>query len=378
MSKRDYYDVLGVQKGAGEADIKKAYRSMAMKYHPDRNPDDPDAESKFKEVGEAYAVLTDPNKRARYDRFGHSTPGMQDFSGFGFGNEGFDPFDLFKSVFEGFGSDIFGFQSRGGGRRVRRGTDLRIDLKLTLEEIAEGTTKKVKIRILEPCEACSGTGSKTGRTEVCPRCHGSGEIQQVSESFFGRVVNTTACTVCRGEGRIVKDACNVCGGEGLDRGEKTFNIKVPAGVTTGRYLRMQGEGNPAPRGGQPGDIIVTFHEKTHKVFTRHNDDILFETEISYTQAVLGDSIEVPTLKGIVKMTIPPGTYAGRLFRLRGKGITHLDSFGRGDQLVRVTIHVPKKVSTEEKKLLAELQKYAPDLSYNEDKPFLKKVRDMFG
>ncbi|MCF7811792.1 molecular chaperone DnaJ [bacterium] len=377
MSKRDYYEVLGIERNAGQDEIKKAYRKLAMKFHPDRNPDDPKAEENFKEIGEAYSVLTDQNKRARYDRFGHTAPGASGFNGFGFGGESIDPFELFRSVFSGFGGDIFGQASRGRGRqRVRRGTDIAIDLKLTLKEIAEGTEKKIKVSILKPCKTCSGSGSNTGSSETCPRCHGSGEMQQVSESFFGRVVNVTTCSMCRGEGSIVNDPCSVCHGEGLERGEKTFTIKVPPGVSSGNYQRMHGEGNAAPRGGQPGDLIINFVEKSHDQFIRHDDDLLYETDISYPQAVLGASIEVPTINGSVKLTIPAGTKPGKLFRLRGKGIKHLNGRGQGDQLVRVSINVPKKISSEEKKLLEELQNLSHGKNENGDKPFFDKIKDI--
>ncbi len=378
MSKRDYYEVLGVSRNASEEEIKKAYRGLAMKYHPDRNPNDHDAEEKFKEVGEAYAVLADPNKRARYDRFGHQPMGTQDFGGgFGFGTEGFDPFELFRSVFSGFGGDIFGRPTGGRGhRRVRRGTDLQLELKLTLEEIAEGCTKKIKVHVLKPCDDCSGSGSRSGKTETCPQCHGSGEVQHITDSFFGRVVNLTTCNVCHGEGRIVRDRCGTCDGEGVVRREKTFDVKVPAGVSSGNYTRLKGEGN-AVRNGQPGDIIVVFKELPHKLFTRHDDDVLCEVEIGYPKAVLGSSIEVPTLNGMVRLTIPPGTPPGKFFRLRDKGIRHLESRGRGDQLVRVTIHVPEKITTREKRLLEELENMSHGGSGDSSKPFFKKVKDIF-
>jgi molecular chaperone DnaJ len=378
MPKRDYYEVLEVPRDASQDDIKKAYRKLAMKYHPDRNPNDKEAEEKFKEVGEAYAILSDQNKRAKYDRFGHQAQGMQDFSSYGFGAEGLDPFELFRTVFNfnGFGGDFFGRSSGGRQRRVRRGSDLQLDLKLTLEEIAEGTTKKLKVKVLQPCETCGGSGSKTGKTQSCPRCHGTGEVQQISESFFGRVVNITTCSLCGGEGATVQDPCPVCHGQGVDRTEKTINFRVPGGVSEGNYQKLRGEGN-AIRNGQPGDLIVVFRELPHELFTRHGDDVIYEVEISYTQAVLGASIEVPTLGGMVKLTIPPGTSPGKLFRIRGKGITHLDSRGRGDQFVRVSIGVPEKINSEERRLLEELEKISSQKSRDNSKPFFKKVKDIF-
>lgn len=377
MSKRDYYEILGISQNASQDEIKKVYRKLAMKYHPDRNPDDSSAEEKFKEIGEAYAVLSDQNKRARYNRYGHEAVGARDFGGSPFG-ESFDPFELFRSVFSGFGGDIFGQYGRGSGRqRIRRGTDLRIDLKLTLEEVAEGVTKKIKVSILKPCCECSGSGSMSGRTKTCPRCHGSGEVQQVSESFFGRVVNVTACNMCGGEGSVIDDPCKACRGDGLQRSEKTFNINVPAGVSSGNYQRMRGEGNAAPRGGQSGDLLVSFQELPHELFTRHDDDVLCEAKIRFTQAALGDVVEVPTLKGSVRLTIPPGTPPGKLFRMRNKGITHLNGLGRGDQLVRITIHVPKKIDAKVRRMLEELENIAKNSPHDNDKPFFSKIKDIF-
>ncbi|MBM3327507.1 MAG: molecular chaperone DnaJ [Calditrichaeota bacterium] len=380
MAKRDYYEVLGVQRNASVDDIKKAYRKLAMKHHPDRNPGDKTAEEKFKEVGEAYAVLSDDTKRAQYDRFGHIGPQMAGGPGgfgFDFGMEGFDPFDLFRSVFGGFGGDIFGRQSsRSRQRSVRRGEDITIELALTLEEIADGTTKKVKVRYMKPCETCRGSGSRDGRVDVCPRCNGSGEVRHTTDSFFGRVVNVTTCGLCNGEGRIAKDPCPTCSGQGLTRDEKLISINVPAGVANGNYLRMSREGNAAPRDGLPGDIIVQFTERLHELFTRHNDDVLYEMEISFPQAVLGTMVEVPTLRSSERLSIPAGTPPGKLFRLKGKGISHLNMPGRGDQIVRVTIYVPKKITARERRLLEELEG-SESMKTDNDKPFFHKVKDLF-
>jgi len=244
-----------------------------------------------------------------------------------------------------------------------------------MEEIAEGTTKKVKVRGLKVCEACDGSGSRDGRTEVCPQCSGAGEVQQVSESFFGRVVNVTTCRYCGGDGRVVKDPCPTCRGEGVVRGEKTISIKVPPGVASGNYLKLRGQGNAAPRGDRPGDIVVNFQELPHELFIRHGDDVICELEISYPHAVLGAAVEVPTLNGVVRLTIPPGTPPGKLFRLRGKGISHLNSPGRGDQLVRVTIYVPRKVSASERKLLEELDSAATGGDSSRH-PQFRKVKDI--
>lgn len=378
MAKRDLYEVLGVEKTATSDDIKKAYRKLAMKYHPDRNPGDKSAEESFKEIGEAYSVLADDQKRARYDRYGHDGPAMGGggggFQGADFG-EGFNPFDIFESVFGGrFGGDIFG--QRGGGRRsTPRGSDLSLELKLTLEEIAEGTSKKVKVKVLAPCDTCKGSGSKSNQTEACTRCKGTGEVRQAADSIFGRIVNITACPNCNGEGKIVKDRCTDCNGSGVNRSEKNITLKVPPGVSSSNFQRLDGEGN-AVRGGLPGDLIIHFSELPHDLFTRHGDDVFYEIEITYTQAVLGSSIEVPTLYGPVKLTIPAGTTPGKLFRLRNKGVPHLNGSGHGDQLVRVTIFVPKKVGTRERKLLEELDE-GDNTKSTAEKPIFHKIRDFF-
>ncbi|MFH0765966.1 MAG: molecular chaperone DnaJ [Calditrichota bacterium] len=382
MAKRDYYETMGVERNSSIEDIKKAYRKLAMQYHPDRNPGNKEAEEKFKEIGEAYAILSDENKRARYNRFGHQEPGMGGGSGFGFNGEGVDPFEIFRSFFGGFGFGGFGgdlFESVGGPRRrtANRGSDIAIDLTLTLEEIALGTDKKVKVKVLKACEACRGTGSKSNRQEVCPICKGSGESRQVTDSFFGRVVNITACNRCGGQGQVVSDPCSECSGSGVQRTEKTLSIHVPAGVSEGNYLKLREEGNSGTRGGPPGDIIVKFYEKSHSLFTRHDDDVLYELTISYPKAVLGDSLEIPTLDGAVRLPIPPGTPPGKLLRLRGKGITHLNGYGRGDLLVRINIHVPKKISAQERKSLEELDRLVSEDS-SEAKSFFNKIKDAFG
>lgn len=380
MSKRDYYEVLGVSKNASPDEIKKSYRKLAMKYHPDRNPDDKDAENSFKEVGEAYAVLTDKDKRARYDRFGHeAAQTASGFGGFNFNGEGFDPFELFRSVFggfSGFGDSWFGGSSGRQRRSVNRGNDLSIDLQVTLEEIAQSATKKVKIKFQNSCAACGGSGSTDASTEKCPRCQGSGEIRQVTESLFGRMINVVTCSYCSGEGTVVKNPCPNCNGSGVSRDEKTISIHIPAGVSEGNYLRLRGEGNVGARGGLAGDIIVRFFEKKHDLFTRHGDDILFELTISYSQAVIGTSIEVPSLHGAVKLNLPAGTQPGKLLRMRGKGIPHLNNVGNGDQMVRINVHVPKKIGTKERKLLEQLEEFN-SMKPSSSKSFFSKVKDAF-
>ncbi len=384
MTKRDYYEVLGLSRDASDDDIKKAYRKLAMEYHPDRNPGNAAAEEKFKEVGEAYAVLADKTKRAQYDRYGHAAtqPGGG-FGGFSFNGESFDAADLFRSIFGninlgGFGSfsdDFMGRSSRSRGWHTQRGSDLSLKIQLTLEEIATGIEKKVKIKYLAPCAACSGSGSADSKTNVCPRCKGSGEIKQMTDSFFGRVVNVTTCTACSGRGSVISSPCSVCNGSGLIRDEKTIAVHIPAGVSEGQYLRLQGQGNHAPQKGIPGDVLVEFEEKPHEYFTRHGDDILYELTISFPQAVMGDSVEIPTLTGRVRLNIPAGSASGKLFRLKNKGIPHINASGAGDQIVRVTIYVPKKVSAHAARLLEELgEEINP--SESEKKSFYRKVKDI--
>jgi molecular chaperone DnaJ len=380
MAKRDYYEVLGVERNASEEEIKKAYRKLALKYHPDKNKGDPAAEEKFKEVGEAYSVLSDSTKRAQYDRYGHAAPtGMgQDFRG-GFGGD-FDPFELFRNVM----GDAFGFGDFfGGGRRDTRsgrqkGSDLQITLRLTLEEVATGVTKKIRVKKLKTCQTCKGSGAKPGtQRQTCPTCKGAGEIRQVSRSLFGNFVNITTCSTCNGEGTVLTERCPECMGEGLVRGETTISVNVPAGVKTGNYLHLRGQGNAGPHGGPAGDIIVMIEEKEHEFFERNRDDVIYRLDLSIPQAVLGDDIEVPTLTGRAKLTIHPGTQPGKVLRMKGKGIKHLNGSGVGDQLVQVGIYVPEQLSLEERKCLESLRDSENFQPKSDSKGFFRKVKDAF-
>ncbi len=368
MAKRDYYEVLGVSRDASKDEIKKAYRKLAMKYHPDKNPGDKEAEEKFKEAAEAYSVLSDDEKRKKYDQFGHA--GM---NGAGGGFQGFDDindiFSHFADIFGGGRSggggssifdDIFGGGSGGYSRSSARtgtpGSDIKITLKLTLEEIAKGTTKKVKIKRYKRCSACNGTGAKNGTAfQTCSVCHGTGEVRQVSKSIFGQFVNIQPCHNCGGTGKVITEPCNVCHGDGRVRVEEVISIKVPAGVTDGNYMTLRGQGNAGRNGGEPGDIIVVFKELPHEYFTRKGDDIIYDLTISFPEAVLGTTVEIPTLTGRAKLKIEPGIQPGKLLKMRNKGIQHLNRRGSGDQLVKINVHVPKKITSREKELLMELQ-----------------------
>lgn len=361
---RDYYSVLGVDKNATEDDIKKAYRKLALKYHPDRNKGDKQAEDKFKEAAEAYEILSDSNKRAQYDRFGEDgLKGAFSGQGGGFSWQDFSHANDFEDIFGNiFGSSIFGdfFGTRSSGRRERRstgtrGADLRVNLKLTMEEIAQGAEKTIKIKKHKACPACSGSGAKTGTGKTtCRNCGGTGEIHTQSRSFFGTFINVQACPSCGGEGKIISDPCPSCEGTGRVRETETITVNVPAGVSSGNYIPLKGQGDVGPRGGPAGDIVVFIEEAEHELFDRQDDDVIYELPVSFTQAALGDSIEVPTLGGRARLKIPAGTQSGKIFRMRGKGIQHLNRNGAGDQLVRVWVWTPKHLSRNERELLEKL------------------------
>lgn len=347
MSKRDYYEVLGVDRSADEKDIKKAYRRMAMKYHPDRNPGDQEAEAKFKELSEAYDVLADPQKRAAYDQFGHA--GVDGQSGFGGGQgAGHGSFsDIFGDVF----GDIFG---GGGGRRsgVQRGSDLKYNLELTLEEAVRGTEKSIKVPTLVNCEVCDGSGAKKGTQPVtCSTCGGIGQVR-MQQGFFA--VQQT-CPTCSGTGKIIKDPCNSCYGRGVKEETKTLSVKIPPGVDTGDRIRLSGEGEAGRNGGPPGDLYVEAHVKKHPIFEREDSNLYCEVPIGFAEAALGGEMEVPTLDGRVKLKIPPETQTGRLFRLRGKGVKPVRGGGIGDLLCRVVVETPVNLNSEQKELFRELQ-----------------------
>jgi len=360
MAKRDYYEVLGVGRDATKDDMKKAYRKLAMQYHPDRNPDNKEAEEKFKEAAEAYEILSSDDKKAKYDRYGH-----EGVRGAGYGSQGFsdvnDIFSHFSDIFGG--SSIFddffgGGQRQRGGRRRSQGTpgsDLRVTMKLTLEEIASGTSKTIKIKKFIKCETCTGTGAEAGTaTKPCPNCHGTGEVKNVSRSVFGQFVNISTCSNCNGEGNIVDKPCKKCMGDGRVQDDSTVKIGVPPGVHNDSYMTMRGEGNAGKRGGPSGDIIVIFQEIEHEYFFRDGDDIVYDLHISFPDAVLGTEVDVPTLTGKARLKIDAGTPHHKLLKMSHKGIKHLNEGGQGDEIVRINVNVPKKLNSKEKELLKEL------------------------
>jgi len=378
MSKRDYYEVLGISKDASDEEIKKAYKKLAMKYHPDKNQDDPSAEEKFKEVGEAYAILSNPQKRAQYDRFGHASPG----GGMGNGmHMDIDPFEIFRSFMSGFGGSFGGFGGFGDfgfgqSQRSQRimGREMQIKLKLTLEDISTGVTKKIKIKRLDQCDNCNGSGAKTGTSkQTCPICQGSGQIRRTS--MGGIFTQVYACDSCGGSGQIIKDPCPRCKGDGRSPGEATISVSIPAGVAEGNFIYLRGQGNAGPNDGPRGDIKVIIQVEDHKYFIRDGDDILYHLHISFPQAVLGDTVEVPTLSGKARLTVPAGTQSGKVFRMRNKGLKHLNGYGSGDQLIISQIYTPEKLSNEERKLvekLAESENVKPSAN---GKGFFEKVKD---
>ncbi|MBM3325095.1 MAG: molecular chaperone DnaJ [Calditrichaeota bacterium] len=380
MAKRDYYEVLGVDRKASEEEIKKAYRKLAMEYHPDRNKGDKNAEEKFKEVGEAYAVLSDSEKRARYDQFGHAAVGPGAGTGGAPWSFEFDLSDALRQFMEGgLFSDFFGgMRSDPRGPTRMRGSDLQIALKLTLEEIATGVSKKLKVHRHVTCEECGGSGARRGTSRTsCPTCRGSGQVRQVSRSILGQFVNITTCPQCHGLGTVVKDPCSTCHGDGRVRGESVVNVDIPAGVATGNYVQLRGQGNAGPFGGPSGDLIVLIEEKEHRHFTRRGNDIVYELSLSIPQAVLGDEVEVPTLTGRARLHIEPGTPPGRLLRMRGRGLKYLNGHGTGDQLVEIKLHIPEKLTARERRLFEELKESENLKPKAEQKSFSGKAKDTF-
>lgn len=359
--KRDYYEVLGVAKNANADEIKKAYRKAAIKYHPDKNPGDKEAEEKFKEAAEAYDVLSNPDKRARYDQFGHAGMsgaaggGAGGFGGFGGGFSMEDIFSQFGDIFGGHFGGGFRTSGSAGGRRVNRGSDIRIKVRLTLQEIAEGVTKKLKINKTVACDQCGGSGAKDSDAyATCSTCNGSGYVMRVENTFFGRMQTQGVCPACGGTGKVITSPCDKCKGEGTLRGQEVVEIKIPAGVGEGMVLTVTGKGNAARRGGVNGDLQVVIEEEAHPELVRDGNDLIHNLNITVTTALLGGTVEVPTVGGRAKIKIAPGTHAGKVLRLGGKGIPDVNGYGRGDELVVVDITIPSKLDAEERKLVEQL------------------------
>ena len=385
--KRDYYEILGVSKTASAEEIKKAYRKVAMQYHPDRNPGDKASEEKFKEAAEAYEVLNDADKKAQYDRFGHNA-----FSGGraggGHPGGGMNMDDIFSQFGDIFGDDAFGSFFGGGGRRGAgsrghgtRGSNLRVKLKLNFEEIAKGTTKTIKVKKHIKCTTCQGSGAKDKNSvQTCTGCGGSGQVRRVQNTFLGQMQTVTTCPTCNGEGTTVTAKCTACKGEGRQYGEETVTIDIPAGVQEGMQLSIGGKGNAGERGGSAGDLIVLIEEEAHPQLHRDGLNVAFDLHISFPDAVFGTQIEVPTIDGRAKIKIPAGTQSGKIFRLKGKGFPQVNGYEKGDQLIQVNIWTPQHVSNEEKEILEKMQaspNFEPKPEKNE-KSFFDKVREMFG
>jgi molecular chaperone DnaJ len=385
MTKRDYYEILGVSKNASADEIKKAYRKVAMQHHPDRNPGNKEAEEKFKEAAEAYEVLSDADKKAKYDRYGHAAfaPGSGGFSG----SANVNMEDIFSQFGDIFGEDIFG-NFFGGGRRSSgssrghgsRGSNLRIKLKLNYEEMAKGVTKNIKVKKYVSCNTCNGSGAKDkGGVQTCSTCGGSGQVRKVTSTFLGQMQTVTTCPTCNGEGTIVTNKCTVCKGEGRVYGEETVNINIPAGVQEGMQLSLSGKGNAGERGGMPGDLIVLIEEEAHKELQRDGLNVAYELHISFPDAVFGTNAEVPTIDGRAKIKIPPGTQSGKIFRLKGKGFPEVNGYGRGDQLIHVNVWTPQNVTHDEKEMLNQMNtspNFKPQPGKSE-KSFFDKVKEVF-
>jgi molecular chaperone DnaJ len=383
MSKRDYYEILGVSKSSTADEIKKAYRKVAMQFHPDRNPGDKEAEEKFKEAAEAYEILSDQDKRAQYDRYGHAGVNGRG----GGGAHGMNMDDIFSNFGDIFGDDIFGSFFGGGGRqrsggraRGTRGSNLRIKLKMNYEEIAKGANKTVKVKKYTTCSSCTGSGAKDKNSiQNCGTCNGSGQVRKVTNTFLGQMQTVGTCPTCNGEGSTITSKCTSCKGEGRVYTEETINIDIPAGVQDGMQLSLNGKGNAGERGGAPGDLIVLIEEEQHPELQRDNLNVIYDMHISFTDAVFGANPEVPTIDGRAKIKIPAGTQGGKIFRLKGKGFPAINSYEKGDQLIHVNVWTPQTLTAEEKEMMEKLKdakNFQPQPEKNE-KSFYAKVKEMF-
>jgi len=389
MSKRDFYEILGVSKSSSADEIKKAYRKVAMQFHPDRNPGDKAAEEKFKEAAEAYEILSDADKKAKYDRFGHQAfgPGTGGGNG-GYGGGGMDMNDIFSQFGDVFGDDMFGgffgggqSRSRGGAKaRGQRGSNLRIKLKMNYEEIANGVNKQVKVKKHVLCTTCGGNGAKDNSSiQTCGTCKGSGQVRKVTNTFLGQMQTVNTCPTCNGEGSTVTAKCTPCKGEGRVYGEETISIDIPAGVQDGMQLSMSGKGNAGERGGSSGDLIIMIEEEQHEFLHRDGLNVSFDLYITIPDAIFGTSVEVPTIDARAKIKIPAGTQSGKIFRLKGKGFPEVQGYAKGDQLIHVNIWTPQEVSEEEKIALNKMQEsenFKPK-PIKGDKSFYDKVKEAF-
>jgi len=384
--KRDYYEVLGVDKSADADTLKKAYRKLAIKYHPDKNPGDKEAEEKFKGAAEAYDVLSTPEKRQRYDQFGHAGVDGNGggFGGFGgFGGGGMSMEDIFSAFGDIFGGGSFGgFSGFGGGRsngrRVNKGSDLRIKVKVSLQDVAHGKETKVKLKKLVACPHCKGSGAKDGSAyTTCSTCNGSGHVTRQQQSFFGLMQTTAVCPDCHGEGKIIKDKCTHCGGDGVEQGEEVISISIPAGAADGMSFIMRGKGNAPRHGGVNGDLIVLIEEEQDKDLLRDGNDILYNLFVSVPEAVLGESFEVPYIDGKMKVNVEAGTQPGKILRYRGKGLPDVNGYGRGDMLVKVNVWIPKNPSKEERSILQKMKDNGDMKPGQSDKGFFARMKNMF-
>lgn len=376
MTPRDYYEILDVDRDASQEEIKRAYRKVAMRYHPDRNPDDAEAESLFKEAAEAYEILRSPDQRSRYDQFGHA--GVH--RGAGAGGFHFDLGDALRAFMRDFGGfdDLFGARGRrGGARGPLRGSDVQIKMRVTLEEVSTGVERSIRAKLLQSCEECAARGTIDEEPTSCSACEGTGEIRQAQRSIFGQFVSVQPCPRCGGEGTVIVNPCDECGGEGRTRREQRIKVKIPAGVQTGNYLTLRGEGNAGPRGGPPGDLLVVIEETPHSVFERHGRDVVLAQGVSFPQAALGAEIEVPTLNGPQRLKVPAGTQSGTVLKLAGAGIPDVSGDGRGDQLVQVAVFVPTRLSEEDRlhlEALAESENLDPPPG---EKGFWRRMKETF-
>lgn len=382
MEKRDFYEVLGVSKGATKEEIKKAYRKQALKYHPDKNPGDKKAEENFKEAAAAYEVLSNDEKRARYDRFGHAGLGG---AGNGFGGAGMTMEDIFSSFGDIFGDAFGGFGGFGGsrrssGRRINKGTNLRVKVKLTLQEITSGTEKKIKVNKYVTCSSCGGSGAADQNSmSTCSACRGSGHVTRITNTLLGQMQTTSVCPSCNGEGKTITKKCSACYGEGIVQQEDIIKINIPAGVSRGMQMNVEGKGNAARRGGMNGDLLVVIDEEDHPELIREGNDLIYNLFISIPDSILGTHVEVPTVDNNVKIKIEPGTQPGKILRLRGKGLPEVNGYGRGDLLVNVNVWIPRNLSREETKTIEKLREsdsFTPNPD-KDDKNFFERMRGYF-